>query len=140
MFDTLRLARKNRGASKNTLVFVYYSGHGAMQGQTLAICQDGTCFNLEEQLRKIGKAEGTYVIAFLDCCRKQIITENKAEEKEAQGGEKVPMKGKDGYAEPQVTGENTVITFGAPPTYGVEAVAKNAKLYFKYLTDVADSN
>ena len=63
----------NRMQKKGTLVFVYYSGHGACDNETyLILNEDGKMFAMEKMLRILSEMDNTYVIALYDCCREKV--------------------------------------------------------------------
>jgi len=58
----------------NTLLFVYYAGHGSMKNSTSAMLnseQKNRCsYNLELTMRTLARTtKGSYVIGVFDCCR-----------------------------------------------------------------------
>ena len=66
----------NRDRGLNTLLKVYYTGHGAMTTTT----QCATCsskskrqyYPLEKMLKEISTYEKTFVFGIFDCCRNEI--------------------------------------------------------------------
>ena len=48
----------------------------------MAVCGDGKHFLIEEQLRKFGSQENMFVVAFLDCCRRKVVSKQIEEVKE----------------------------------------------------------
>ena len=56
-----------------TLLFVYFAGHGAQDNDTFVILNGiKQTFPLENILRAISKMKGSYVMSLLDCCRERI--------------------------------------------------------------------
>jgi hypothetical protein len=57
-----------------TLIYVYFSGHGAFENNETSIILNGPSimYPLEKMLRCIGGMKGTYVVALLDCCREKL--------------------------------------------------------------------
>lgn len=84
---------------KNTLFFIYFSGHGAMDNMTKAILNGPKQFPLEAQVRALSITEGCYVIAVFDCCREQLNSGTKG------SGQPVYEEGK----------QNLIMTFGCKP-------------------------
>ena len=69
-------AYMNGKEGKETILFVYFAGHGAMDNDTYIILNGPKmAFPLEKMLRTISKMTGTYVIALLDCCREKLSFE-----------------------------------------------------------------
>ena len=56
----------------NTLLYVYYAGHGGQDGTTMCLLNDGKVYPLEKNLRSLAKMESCYVIGVMDCCRERI--------------------------------------------------------------------
>ena len=59
----------------NTLLFVYYAGHGMMDNCTYSIhnrTDRRWKYPLEKQLRTLARADGSYVVAVFDCCRERF--------------------------------------------------------------------
>ena len=92
---------ENAKEGENTLVFIYYAGHGVSDNYTFALVNDmkRPWFPLEQNVRTLSKAEGSYIIALFDCCREKVKVP-KANTSSAQSG----------------TDENFIMTFGCPPT------------------------
>ena len=62
---------------KRTFIFFYFGGHGVNDdGNLYAICNSEDVsqmsFPLDQFLRSIGKMDGAYVLAVLDCCREKM--------------------------------------------------------------------
>ena len=58
-------------------MFVYYAGHGILNGLTEAVCNQSESskkvfYPLEAQLRALGAKPGAYVIGVFDCCRAEF--------------------------------------------------------------------
>ena len=62
----------------NTLLFVYYAGHGAMDNTTKAILNTSKPYPLEKALRNLAKSDGSYVMGVFDCCREKLSQEQEA--------------------------------------------------------------
>lgn len=59
----------------NTLLFVYYAGHGMMDNCTYSIhnrTDRRWKYPLEKQLRTLARADGSYVVGVFDCCRERF--------------------------------------------------------------------
>ena len=57
----------------NTLLFVYYAGHGMMDNCTYAVLNGARMYPLEKMLRSLAKADGSYVVSVFDCCREKLV-------------------------------------------------------------------
>ena len=58
---------------QNTLLFVYFAGHGSMDNTTRAMLNGKKHYPLEKSLRNLAKCEGgSYVIGVFDCCREKL--------------------------------------------------------------------
>lgn len=57
---------------KNTLIFVYYAGHGVMDNTTYCVLNGPRMYPLEKILRSLAKSDGSYVVSVFDCCREKI--------------------------------------------------------------------
>ena len=64
---------KSFKAGANTLLFVYYAGHGMMDNSTYAVLNESKIYPLEKMLRCLAKAKGSYVVSVFDCCREKLI-------------------------------------------------------------------
>ena len=63
---------ENSEAGKQTLVFVYYAGHGQMiDNFTRIVLNDehGKCYPLEKMLRSASQMNKTIILGLFDCCR-----------------------------------------------------------------------
>ena len=69
--DSLYFAHKE---GKQTLLFVYYAGHGIQENMTEIITNGGKKFKypMEKILRNLGKMKGAYVFSLFDCCREKV--------------------------------------------------------------------
>ena len=62
----------------NTLIFIYYAGHGIMNNYTEAVVNNNEAgnakfrFPIERQMRIIATNPGTFVLGVLDCCRENF--------------------------------------------------------------------
>ena len=87
-------------------------------------------------LRSLAKADGSYVIALMDCCRERIT----AQASRGSGA----VDDDDGLAAATNAipehHENFIITFGCSPTEGVPAKSTIAKAYMKYIKKSSDAN
>jgi len=65
----------------NTLVFIYYAGHGIMNNYTEMVCNTADAGNvkwrvpIEKQMRILATNPGTFVLGVLDCCRENFQLE-----------------------------------------------------------------
>ena len=57
----------------NTLLFVYYAGHGMMDNCTYVVLNAKKMYPLEKMLRSLAKADGSYVVSIFDCCREKVV-------------------------------------------------------------------
>ena len=71
------IIRAFRDHQENTLLFVYYAGHGMMDQTTYCMLNSTTKlrYPIEAMLRDIAQEHGSYVVALLDCCREKIDSE-----------------------------------------------------------------
>ena len=61
------------------LFFIYYSGHGVMNGnKTVGIAFDDSRIELDLYIQQLSKRANTFTIAFLDCCR--VFEKNKGDD------------------------------------------------------------
>ena len=99
--EILKKLANNEKEGENTLVFVYYAGHGVSDNYSFALVNDinRPWFPIEQNVRVISKAVGSYIIALFDCCREKI---------------KVPKSNTSASGSTSV--ENFIMTFGCPPT------------------------
>ena len=108
----------------NTLVFIYYAGHGIMENQTYIVCNSaekiGWRYNIEANVRIIGSNQGTYCVAIFDCCREHFVTGSRG----GAPGEEEEID--EDY-------RNCFITHGCGPNKGVDARSSIAVEYFKRL-------
>jgi len=69
-------------AKERTLVHFYYTGHGKMKEQTIAVLneedQKKSHFPIERKMRTFALFEYTCVYALLDCCREPFSKEENA--------------------------------------------------------------
>ena len=65
---------ENNKNGQNTLLFVYYAGHGMMDNYTYSVLNGGRRYKypLEKMLRTAAKMNGSYIIAAFDCCREKL--------------------------------------------------------------------
>ena len=72
-------AHKDKSGKTKLALFVYYSGHGAMDTTTKVICNEEELvfrfFNLETNLSLLTAYQNTFVVAVFDCCREQMPKE-----------------------------------------------------------------
>ena len=70
-FKKLRiLARMNGARKRNTLIFVYYSGHGcSCDSHTCISDKDGTLIPIESYVRDLHIRSNMFIVSVLDCCR-----------------------------------------------------------------------
>ena len=97
---------------ENTLVFIYYAGHGQSDNYSFAMLNEAKLFPLEQQVRVLARMKGSYVIALFDCCRE------KAKTGLGHGSSSSDQQ------------EDFIITFGCPPTSTVPARSTIAHEYF----------
>ena len=72
MFNEEFLPIANEASNLNIyeLFFIYYSGHGVMNGtDTLGIAIDDSRINLDQYVAQLSARANTFVLAFFDCCR-----------------------------------------------------------------------
>ena len=126
--DLAREIRKNweRGRER-TFIFIYYAGHGELEGLTYAVLNDAKKrrFPIEMVIRTLGTNEGAYVVAILDCCRSKC---NPAIKRGKDDEGDVP-----GELDESGVYRNTFVTFGCPPYSGVDERSTIAVMYFAKL-------
>ena len=115
----------------NTLLYVYYAGHGMMDNCTYCVLNGPRMYPLEKMLRTLAKADGSYLVAVFDCCREKV-------EQQAMRGLKADTEGleHDGdewIGQPKDSQENIIITYGCQPSAGVPQKSTIANTYFRYL-------
>ena len=69
MNDMLRSYKHNE---ENTLLFVYYAGHGIMDNNTKIVLNGPRMYPLEKILRGMATGDGSYIVALFDCCREKL--------------------------------------------------------------------
>jgi len=111
-----------RGRQK-TFVFIYYAGHGVLDGFTFPVLNDvkKMRFPIEKFLRTLGTNPCAYVVGVLDCCRSKITPALRGE------------ANNDGLFDETGEYRNTFITFGCAPSSGVDARSTIAVNYFHML-------
>jgi len=125
-------AQENHMEGKKTLFFIYYSGHGMMDTQTMAVLnkKDKYTFPLERKIRTLGMVEDTMIISLFDCCREKMPKTASKGITDGDDEDEGPSKETDKYA----------LTFGCSPTYGVEATANIAGQYLRHLRNFASEH
>jgi len=99
------------------LFFIYYSGHGTLQGgDTFGHTVYGEPFNLDKMARRLATNANSYVISMFDCCREVVP------DIESKGG-------KGATSEPPTRDGQLYIIYGAAP--GVRAIADRGELLSK---------
>ena len=101
----------------NTLLYVYYAGHGGQDGTTMCLLNGGPPYPLEKNLRSLAKMQCCYVIGVLDCCREKIRRDQMA--MRGLGGEDEDDEDDQLFGQPKDATENFIITYGCQPTDGV---------------------
>ena len=60
----------------NTLLFVYFAGHGQQEASNqILVLNEEKKYPLEKMLRTLAKNEKGYVVSVFDCCREQAPAE-----------------------------------------------------------------
>ena len=78
--DFLSAAKNAKRYESTALFFIYYSGHGVMNGsQTEGISIDGSRIPLDQYVKELSSYENTFTLALFDCCRDIL---NKPEDKD----------------------------------------------------------
>ena len=131
------LANKKKGIE--SLLFVYYSGHGAcMGGLTCFLLDNEKMFPAESHLRIFAKK--AFVMVLFDCCRENV----------EQSKWKTKGSGYDSMADidclldnvqddskKKINQQNYIITYGCPPSGFVAAKSTIAISYFRQLRNSA---
>lgn len=110
---------ENFQEGSNTLLFVYYAGHGMMDNSTYCVLNGARMYPLEKQLRSLAKADGSYVVAVFDCCREKL------KKKASRGFNPNEMKwntledDSEWLGAPKGSQENFIVTYGCQPSDGV---------------------
>ena len=94
----------------NTLLYVYYAGHGGQDGTTMCLLNDGKAYPLEKNLRSLAKMHCCYVIGVLDCCRERIRRGEMAMRGVGDEGEDEEEDAL--FGQPKDATENFIITYG----------------------------
>ena len=116
----------------NTLVFVYYAGHGIMDNTTYMVLNGKRFYPLEKMLRSFAQSDGSYVVSVFDCCREKLPPS------QTRGLNTTDFDEGDMFlAAPEDSQENLIMTFGCRPSAGVPAKSTIAKSYFRYLRNSA---
>ena len=110
---------------RKTFIFIYYAGHGELDGLTFVLLNDAKKrrFPIEYCLRTLGTNEGGYVVAILDCCRSKCDSTIKR----GKDDEEVVVLDESGVY------RNTFVTFACPPHSGVDERSTIAVEYFAKL-------
>jgi len=119
--------QRHKTTGENTLVFVYYAGHGIMNCTVEALVNNNDPGNLkfrfpiEKMMRICGTNPGTFVLGVLDCCRENFAT---------RGGGGAEEDDEEDYS-------NVFITYGCAPGGTVDARSTIAVKYFEKLREFA---
>lgn len=113
----------------NTLVYVYYAGHGVMDNTTYCVLNGAKMYPLEKMLRSFAKADGSYILAVFDCCREKLL---QAVSRGLGAGQEFDEDSPT-LGAPIDCQENLIMTFGCRPSDGVPAKSTIATNYFKYM-------
>ena len=137
---TLQVIKNYKNFGTQTLIFVYYEGHGAMDQYTKCVLNGERMYPLEQTLRTLARQDGTYVIAVFDCCRevmdvgqtRGINASNDVDIDECEDENTFVSKEKaDSF-------KNFIVTFGCEPSRGVAQKSTIARGYFRFLRMMAD--
>ena len=120
---------------ENTLLFVYYAGHGAMDNFSKIILNGPRMYPLEKILRDISRGRGSYVVALFDCCREKLPVESTR----GLGNGSIADDVDEDFLN-LTNQENLVITFGCQPSSGVPQKSTIATAYFRYLRQMSNAN
>ena len=117
----------------NTLLFVYYAGHGMMNNTTYIVTNGKRMYPLESTLRCLAKADGSYVVSVFDCCREKMQQKPMRGRIEANSSSYDFEDESEWIGKPNNSQENIIITYGCQPSQGVPAKSTLATTYFQYL-------
>ena len=118
----------------NTLVFIYYAGHGIMNNYTEMVLNNNDAGNLkfrvpiEKQMRIIATNPGTFVLGVLDCCRENFVLSTRGTGAAVEEEEEI-----ESYC-------NLFITHGCAPSTTVDAMSTISKKYFEKLRSFAKAD
>ena len=135
-------------AKERILVHFYYTGHGKMKDQAYMVLNEPepkkALFPLESKMRSMSLFPNTCVYALLDCCREQFNKEDTLQVAKVQL--QANSKGEKSDTVVEVNEESNrdaqffTITFGCPPTLGVQRGSCLGPKYIAHLKGFADRN
>ena len=120
--DLIKAVKLEKTKGIDTLVFVYYAGHGVSDNYSYALLSDSVkpLLPLERLVRLV--ADYAYVVALFDCCREKVTLNPKP----------APSLSKNCT--------NIILTFGCPPSATVDAFSTIAGEYFCFLREEAEDD
>lgn len=106
-----------------------------MDNCTYSVLNGARMYPLEKMLRCVAKADGSYVVAVLDCCREKLPKqETRGFNTQAIANDGLLISDdQEWIGQPKGSQENIIITYGCQPSDGVPQKSKLAKSYFRYL-------
>ncbi len=110
----------NSSQGKKTFIFLYFAGHAEMDNFTNALLnadnKENYRFQLETQLRALGRIEDAFVISIFDCCRSRV--------------HKALRNLKGSHDDEEKSYQNFFFSFGCPPNGGVDLASTIAVQWF----------
>ena len=99
---------------QNTLLFVYFAGHGSMDNTTKAMLNGKRHYPLEKSLRNLAKCDGSYVMGVFDCCREKLDASLAT-----RAADILDDEDDDDNFNVEDSQENFIMTYGCQPSSGV---------------------
>ena len=116
----------HKDASKRTLLYVYYGGHGVLDNTTKIVLNEDDpvlrYYGLEQKLSSLSKLNNNFVSVVFDCCREELPRSDSRDI-----GDTDDRK--------NLTDQNLCVVFGCPPLLGVPAKSTIVKSYIECVTD-----
>ena len=132
----------------NTLVYVYYAGHGQLEANTCIVMNSNSeddselSYPLEKILRIIAKMKYAYVFTLLDCCRTLVRAQNRGPDSctSYDDSDDFDQKLEDLFPKKENQLRNYLVTYGCAPSEGVPAKSTVALSYFKHIKKTMNKN
>ena len=116
----------HKDATKSTLLYVYYGGHGVLDNTTKIVLNEDDpmfrYFDLEQKLSSLSKMNNNFISVVFDCCREELPRSDTRDI-----GDTDDKK--------NLTDQNLFVVFGCPPLVGVPAKSTIVKSYIDCVTD-----